>query len=581
MVDTRYVARGGATLLVLALAATACGGSKKNTPTASKTSSSSAITSGAIFQPSDKKGGTLKVLASSDCDSWDPQRTYYANCWNAQRWISRGLMTFAAKPGEAGTNPVPDLAAGQPAVSNNNQTWKYTLQDGLKYEDGTPITTKDIKYGIERVFASDIINGGPTYVVDELKGGEKYKGPYKNKAGLASIETPDDKTIIFQLKEPFSDWNYVMAMPTSTPVPQAKDKGDKYQFAPISSGPYKIQKYTPNKSMILVRNPNWSADTDKVRKALPDQVQITMGLEPNDIDNRIISNQGDIFQDQTGVQSGAQAKILTDPALKKRSTSGLTGFVRYLIVFQKNKPFDNIHCRNAVAWIANKKAQQLVRGGPIAGGDIATTMAPPTLKYFSKFDLFPSEGGTGNLQKAKDELKLCGHPNGFATKIAVRNKGKEPKQGEALQADLKKIGITANIDTFDSSQYYSAQLGIPANVHKKGFGMGLTGWGPDWAAPYGYFHFIVDGRAILPQGNSNYGELNDPTVQAGFMAAATAKDDAAKQAAWLSVDKAVIKSAVYIPLLYDKALNVVSENTTNSYFTNSYDMIDFSALGVK
>lgn len=579
MAETRHLVRGGALLLVLGLAAAACGGGgSSNTPASSNTGGTARV-SDQVYQASDKKGGTLRVLASGDCDSWDPQRTYYANCWDAQRWISRGLMMYDAKPGAAGAKPVPDLAAGMPEVTNNNQTWKYTLKDGLKFEDGTPIRAQDIKYGIERVFATDIINGGPTYVIDELKGGSAYKGPYKNKTGLASIETPNDKTIIFQLKEPFSDWNFVMAMPTSTPVPQAKDNGDRYQFRPVASGPYKIQSYTPNKGMVLVRNTNWSNDT--VRKALPDKIQITMGLDPNDIDNRIISNQGDVFQDQTGVQSAAQAKILGNPSLRARSTTGLTGFLRYLVIFQANKPFNNIHCRNAVAWVVNKKAQQLVRGGPLAGGDIATTMMPPTLEYYKKFDLFPTPGGQGDVTKAKAELTACGYPNGFNTKIAVRNKGKEPKQAEALQADLKKIGINATIEPFDASQYYSAQIGIPANVHKKGFGMALTGWGPDWPAPYGFFHFIVDGRAILPQGNSNYGELNDPSVQAGFLEAAKATTDAERQAAWTKVDEGVVKSAVYVPLLYDKALNIVSDQTTNVYFTNGLDMYDFVSMGKK
>jgi peptide/nickel transport system substrate-binding protein len=584
MAITNLRMRGAVAIAVLAIAAAACGGSSNKSSSSGSSSSPSASAAAgedAIYQPSDQKGGTLRILASSDCDYWDPQRTYYANCWNMQRLINRTLMMYDTKPGKAGAKVVPDLAAGDPEVTNSNKTWKYTLKDGLKFEDGTPITSKDIKYGIERTFATDVINGGPTYVIDELPPGKSYTGPYKDKKGLASIVTPDDKTIIFNLKRPFSDWNFVMAMPTSTPVPQAKDTGDKYTFHPVASGPYKFEKYTANKSLTLVRNTNWDPATDKVRPALPDRIEVTMGLDPNDIDSRIIANQGDVFQDGTGVQTAAQSKILTDPNLKKRSTNPQTGFLRYLVVFQKNKPFDNIHCRNAVAWAVNKKNQQLQRGGPVGGGDIATTMAPPTLNYYQQFDLFPTDQGQGNVEKAKEELKACGMPNGFSTKMAIRNKGKEPKQGESLQADLKAVGINATIDTFDASQYYAAHLGIPANVHKEGFGMGLTGWGPDWPSPYGFFHFIVDGRAILPQGNSNYGELNDPGVNSAIDEALAATDEAGKQAAWLKVDKGVVQSAVYVPLLYDKALNIVSEKTTNAYISNAFGMYDYVALGVK
>ena len=324
MADSRLLARGGATVLVLALAATACGGSENNNDTSVPTATAGTAST-AIYQASEKKGGDLRVLATSDCDSWDPARAYYANCIDMHRLLFHNLMTYDSKPGPAAV--VPDLATSQPEVNDNNKTWKYTLKDNIKFEDGTPVTSKDIKYGVQRAFANDVLSGGPTYVVQELAGGDKYKGPYRNKQGLASIQTPDDKTIIFKLKRSFSDWNYVMAFPQSAPVPQAKDTGRKYTFKPVATGPYKFASYTPNKTLKLVRNTYWDPATDTERKALPDTVTITMGLEPNDIDNRIISNQGDVFQDQTGVQQTAQARILTNPTLRKRSSNPVTGFV--------------------------------------------------------------------------------------------------------------------------------------------------------------------------------------------------------------------------------------------------------------
>lgn len=579
MASKRLLAKGGAALVALALTASACGGDDDDTPAANKSTAAAADsnTTG-TYQASDKKGGTLELLKNSDCDYWDPQRTYYGHCWNLQRFISRGLVTYAPKPGKASL--VADLATEVP-TSADGKTWTYKLRDGIKFEDGTPITSKDVKYGIQRVFATDVINGGPTYVVDELLGGDKYKGPYKDKAGLASIETPDDKTITFKLKRAFSDWNFVLAGPTSTPVQQAKDTGAKYTFRPQATGPYKIEKYAPNKSMSLIRNPQWDQATDEVRKALPDKINITMGLDVNDKDNRIASDQGDLDADGTGLQIATQAKVLASPTLKKRSSNPVQPTLRYLAVFTKVKPFDNIHCRKAVALIVNKKAQQLARGGPIGGGQVARVMSPPSLQYREEFNLYETPGDQGDVAKAKAELVQCGQPNGFKTKIAGRNNGKEVKQATALQADLKKIGIDATISQFDASQYYAAQLGIPANVKKAGFGVGFTAWGPDWPAPYGFFHFIVDGRAILPQGNSNYAELNLPAVNNAIDAALAAKDDAAKKAEWVKMDRAIVDSAAYIPLLYDKVVHLTSTRVTNAYVTDAYNgEYDYQALGV-
>src|SRR5262249_50817424 len=153
------------------------------------------------------------------------------------------------------------------------------------------------------------------------------------------------------------------ASPTSTPVPAAKDTGDSYTNHPVASGPYEFQNYQPNKSLTLVRNPNWDRSTDPYRKALPDKIVITMGLDVNDVDNRVLSTQADSDVYQTGLQTASTAKVLHDPALKKRVFNVVQPTLRYLAVFVKNAPFDDIHCRKAVALVIDKKAQQLARGG--------------------------------------------------------------------------------------------------------------------------------------------------------------------------------------------------------------------------
>lgn len=579
---TGFRGRGGVavTALALALGAAACGGDDNKTPsTAASGGATGLLTADQVYQPSDVKGGDLKLLYSNDCDYWDPGRIYSGVCWDLQRLISRGLMMYDGKPGKAGTKPVPDLAAAMPTVSADNKVWTYKLKDGIKFEDGTPITAQDIKYGIQRVFAGDVINGGPTYVVDLLAGGDAYKGPYKDKKGLASIEVPDAKTITFRLNQPFADLDYVMSMPTSTPVPAAKDTGSKYTFRPVASGPYMFKSYSPNKSLTLVRNPQWSNDT--VRKALPDTVTITMGVESNDMDNRLISNQANAAIRNGGVLTAAQAKVLTQPALKQRAHNFVSGFENMVAIFTKNKPFDNIHCRKAVAWVTDKKAQQLANGGPIAGGDIATTATPKSLAYYANFDLYPTEGGQGDVTKAKNELTQCGFPNGFKTKITTDNRPKNVKSAEALQADLRKIGIVATIDQFDRTVYYSSTIGIPAKVHKEKYGMAIVGWGADWPAPYGYFHFIADGRAILPQGNSNWPELSLPELDKTFDEAMAATDDAKRQELWTKADKLIVESAAYVPTVYLKSLDLVSEQTTNAYVNDAFGDYDFVNMGVK
>ncbi|MGW1927622.1 ABC transporter substrate-binding protein, partial [Streptomyces massasporeus] len=267
-----------------------------------------------VANASDKKGGELKFIGSQEADSWDPQRGYYGFVWDFARYYTRQLVTFKAEPGAASTELVPDLATDAGKVSADGLTYTFTLKDGVTWEDGKPITSKDIKYGIERIWAQDVISGGPIYLQQVLDPKGEYKGPYKDtsadKLGLKAIETPDDKTIIFKLPVANGDFLQMLAMPAASPVRQDKDTKAKYGLKPFSSGPYKWQSYTPNKSIKLVRNDKWDAKTDTVRKALPDSVSVTFTTNADDMDNRLVEGEYDLDINATGVGASARQKVL-------------------------------------------------------------------------------------------------------------------------------------------------------------------------------------------------------------------------------------------------------------------------------
>jgi peptide/nickel transport system substrate-binding protein len=539
-----------------------------------------------VVHPSDKKGGTLKLANSSDIDSFDPARAYYAWAMNFQKsYYIRTLLTNTPKPGKDGLELQPDLAAAMPQMSADKKTYTFKLKSGLKFEDGTPITAKDVKYGVERIFAQKTLAGGPTYVINLLDNGQNYPGPYDdpdpNKLGLRSVETPDDLTIVFHLAEPFADFPYVLAMPGPSPVPRLKDTGDQYAQHPISSGPYMFQSLELGKKAVLVRNPNWDPATDKVRKALPDEVDLLLQMDTNEIDNELIDGTLDLDTGQVGVQPAAQSRILLNPDLKKNADAFTTGFTRYFAMNLNVKPFDNIHCRKAVQYAADKSSLLTARGGPEAGGAIAGSMLPPSVKgYDPKLDPFNTLSGQPQIDKAKQELKLCGHPDGFETNLAVRNKGKEPTSAVALQAALQKVGIRANLDQSDASAYFRSTIGAPSNVHTKGYGIMTAGWGPDWPAGYGFMDVLVDSRAIQDAGNNNLPELKDPEID-GLIDQAKAEPDLDKAAdIWKQIDEKVMDTATYLPFVFDKALNYRNPKMTNVFVQQYWGMVDFSALGV-
>ncbi|MFE0106281.1 ABC transporter substrate-binding protein [Streptomyces sp. NPDC059009] len=541
-----------------------------------------------VANASTKKGGTLKFIGTQEADSWDPQRGYYGFMWDFARYYTRQLITYKPAPGKESETLVPDLATGLAKVSADRKTYTYTLKDGIKWQDGKPITSKDIKYGIERIWADKVISGGPVYLQQVLDPDKKYPGPYedksKDKLGLKQIETPNDKTIVFKLPKPNVDFEQMLAMPSGTPVRQDMDTKSKYGLKPFSSGPYQFQSYSPNKKMELVRNKNWDKSTDTARAALPDKITVDFITNSDEMDNRLLNGDYDVDINGTGLGAAGRAKAIRDH--RGNVDNPDTGYIRYAAFPQTVKPFDNIHCRKAVIYGADHKSLQNARGGPQAGGDIGTNMLPKNIGGADpKYDPYgqAANGGKPNIAKAKEELKACGKPSGFKTTIAVRNnKAVEVDTAQSLQASLKKIGIDADIDQYDGSQT-AGIIGNPKVVKDKGYGIIIMGWGPDFSSGQGYMQPLVHSKYILSSGNNNYSMLKDKSIDALFeKAASQAKTPEEASKYYTEINKKVSEHAVYLPFVFEKNLKYRSTRLTNAYTTtNNNGFYDYASLGVK
>jgi peptide/nickel transport system substrate-binding protein len=541
-----------------------------------------------VANASSKKGGELKFAGAQDADSWDTTRGYYGFAWNFMRYYSRTLVTGKAEPGKAGAELTPDLATGLGKVSDDGKTYTYTLRDGVTWEDGKPITSKDVKYGIERVWAQDVLSGGPTYLKDVLDPKGEYKGPYKDtsadKLGLKAIETPDDKTIVFKLPVANSDFEEMLALVSASPVRQDMDTKAKYGLKPFSSGPYKFASYSPGKDLKLVRNTNWKQASDPVRKAYPDEITIKFFSDANQLDQRLLSGDLDLDLNQTGMSPQGRTTALKQH--KANLDNPVSGYVRYAVFPQSVAPFDKLECRKAVILGADHVSLQTARGGPIAGGDIGTNMLPPSVAGAEGQSYDPykisGENKAGNAELAKTALKACGKPNGFKTTIAVRNnKPVEVATAQSLQASLKKIGITADIDQYDGSQT-TGIIGSPANVAKKGYGIIIMGWGPDFPSVQGFGLPLWDSKYILDSGNSNYSLIKDKAIDGLFDDYVTTLDDAGKTKISTEINHKVMEGAYYLPFTFEKFINWRSSNLANVYTTDGYSgTYDFVNLGLK
>jgi peptide/nickel transport system substrate-binding protein len=539
-----------------------------------------------VVNPSDHKGGVIVFDNSGAPDSTNPGNTYFADVWNIVRLYGRTLVMYRSAPGAAGLQLVPDLATSLGRVSDHGLTWTYHLKPGIKFEDGSIVTSADVKYAIERTYAKDVLPDGPSYFTLLLKD-PTYPGPYQDKTpgkmGLTSIATPDPATIVFHLRKPFSEFDHVVALPQTVPVPPAKDTGANYELHPISTGPYKFQTYQPDKQFTLVRNPDWNPATDPNRRQLAAKMVFNLHIDADTIDNNLIHNFAQVEQTGDGVQAAARAQILTDPSLKKNADDVLTNLLWFTYINTRVRPLDNVHCRRAVEYAADKTAYQTAYGGPVAGGAIASTVLPPNLIGHKNFDLY--EAATkphGDLAKARQELAACGQPNGFSTSMAYLTDSPASKAAAAAeQQALSRAGITVTLQGYPSNRFFSNFAGVPDYVHQHDLGLAASGWAPDWADGFGFLYYLTAGAAIRPAGNYNVEELNDPVVNKLFTRALATTSITVRTQIWSQIDRQVMSDAVILPGVYAKALLYRNPHLTNVYVSRYYSMYDYANLGFK
>ncbi|MFD3554937.1 ABC transporter substrate-binding protein [Streptomyces goshikiensis] len=563
--------------LVLAGGAAACG-PKGGTDTAG---SGSGAPGGAP-----REGGTLTVLNAEPQSDFDPARLYTSGGGNVPSLVFRTLTTRNREDGAAGTKVVPDLATDTGKANADATEWTYTLKDGLKYEDGTPITTADIKYGIERSFSAELSGGAP-YLRDWLVGGESYEGPYKNGGkGLDSIVVPDDKTITFKLRKPEGEFPFLATQTQFAPVPKAKDTGVKYEEHPVSSGPYKVVKNDGDgEHLILERNEHWDPKTDEERKAYPDKIDVRSGLDAAVINQRLSTSSGaDAAAITTDTNLGPAELAQTAGSAGKgelagRIGTGHFGYTNYLAFNPKVAPFDNPKVRQAISYAVNRTSVVNAAGGS-ALAEPATTFLPEQEAFgFTKYDHFPA-GATGNPAKARELLKEAGFPDGISITLThgtAQNRQTGPEIATAVQQALAAAGITVKLEGLETNAFNERRWDA-----KNTPGFFLSRWGADWPSGGPFLAPIFDGRQIVTNGsNYNHAQLDDPAVNTEIDEIAKLTDLAAAGKRWGALDKKIGEQALDVPLFHPVYKRIVGKDVKNVVISDWTGVLDISQVAVK
>jgi len=534
-------------------------------------------------------GGTLNYLIFAPIEHVDPQRIYVGrDITNFSRTVYRQLVTFpiSTDPDTSNT-PVPDLATDTGTDSDGGKTWSFTVKDGVKWEDGQPITCEDFKYGASRVFATDVITGGPNYLLsyldiptDKKTGLPAYNGPYKGDGQdlFDKAVTCDGNTITYKFNKPWPDFPLaIAALHMMDPYRQDKDQGDKSNFQIFSNGPYKLDgAWSKNKGATLVRNENYDPKTDDpktTRQALPDSIVFNIGQTTETIYDQLIADTGDAQTAVTGQRVPPAYFNQIEGAVADRATLEPSPYVDYLVPNFRNMPDAKV--REALKVATNAQGWIDAGGGEKAFGPAESIVNPAVVGYQEN----PAFSGPqeGDPEAAKALLEEAGVKLPYPITFTYPKTDTADKQAAALKETWDKAGFDTTLDGLGDTYYDVIQK--PEKESDVMWG----GWGSDWPSAITVTAPLFDSRPNLTENSDgqDYGAYDSKEFNALVDQAQNAGTLEDQTAALQQADILLGQDTAYIPLEIAQFYFLHGSKVSNFTTTPASSMYpDLGAIGV-
>ncbi|MPY80996.1 MAG: hypothetical protein GEV04_21670 [Actinophytocola sp.] len=413
------------------------------------------------------EGGDIIVGTTDSIPSLDPAKCYSYYCGTIIDNVGATLVNY--KPGE--TTPSPDVAAEEPEISEDGLTYTFTLREGVKFQDGSDLTSEDVKFSLERALNINHPDGA-AFLLE----------------GIESIETPDPQTVEITLSEPDITFGSKLAYNVATILPsdgeyKAPDKRlpddstadtyDKYVNENlVSAGPYTLEEHRQNESIQLNAFGDYFGEAQKNDRVLvnfyDESAQMVTALKSGEIDVA--------FREMTPEQRTA---LESDDSVKAVQGEGAS--IRYLVFNPRLKPFDDPDVRKAFA--AAMDRQRIIDEVLGGAGEPLYSMVPPS---FGEASIPAFQGAYGDKKPSdfidgKVKLDLWYTTDHYGPT--------EPALAETLARMLEESG------SFEVSQKSAEWAQFSSNMAPGPTGQYpafLLGWYPDYLDPDDYIQPFYD-----------------------------------------------------------------------------------------
>ncbi|MEZ0066161.1 peptide/nickel transport system substrate-binding protein [Streptacidiphilus sp. MAP12-20] len=524
------------------------------------------------------KGGTAYDIEPSGFDYLDPTQQYVSNMLAISGLYNRTLTGYKIDA-KGNTILVGDLATDTGKLSDGGKTWTWTLKKGLKFQDGTPITSADVKYDIERLYLPAQTQG-PNYFPLWLSGAD-YRKVYAGPTGGKSlpdtvIGTPDAQTVVFHFTEAHADAPYAAAMPPIGAFEASKESAT-YNNNPNADGPYQVSNYVPGKSLQFVRNPNWDPSTDPIRAAYPDKWSFELGVDNPQLTTRLEQATGNdkfALSLSTAADASQSDTILNGSQYKSRMVSNYQPYVEYLNI--NTTRVTDVRIRKAIALAFPNQSLQKLYGGP-SQLDPGNTLISPTVAGWENADPFNKTAHPNGDPTAAKALLTQANAVNYKLVFAFANTPRWQKISVVVQNALQQAGFQVVLNPIDKTSYYT-QVGTVKNT----FDIYRTGWGADWPTPYTDVPNLLGGGSNITDGSPNYSHYNNPATDAAIAQIKLETDVAKAAKEWNDLANKVIANDIpQVPFGFDKFLQIYGPGLGGVRYNQVIGTIDTGSVFVK
>lgn len=426
-----------------------------------------------------QKGGTYRILNTSDFDHVDPALAYFTHSWNLMGATQLRMYYYPYVAGAASERITPMAAQGQPRVSNNGRRYTITIKQGFKFSNGENVTAASFKRSFDRAQNAKLQSPASSFLDD-----------------VASVRATNARTLVITLKRVAPDllsritMPFFSAVPSSYPLDTAVDKGPI-----VSAGPYYVQEWNKKSSALAVRNPQWNNNREPWK---------SLGLQ-NNIDRITWSGiGGDLAThrlqcenneaDACGFPTSAAKELADKYGVNKGRFMVSRDLTVWRVDLNNEQPLfkDNPKLRQAVLQALDRRFMTAQHG--YLAGKRTDQFLPYGMQGFKEANIYSIKGP--NYAKAR-QLSQGNTRTGKAVFYAF-NRAQGPAIAQSVQFNLKQIGIDVEIKLFDRvvQNTKAATRGEPFDITNEG-------WHADYPDPSNFINVLLDGRRLQAENNVN------------------------------------------------------------------------------